>query len=168
MSEQLLRRQLYDAFENRAIIYWLIYDELRREFGAEKAEEIMSRAIYRRGAMRSEKYAPYAPNDLHGLRDAFVGGLADEGRMFRPEVLRCDSEALDIKFHACPLREAWQKLGLPDAEVATLCRIAAKIDDGTFLEAGFQFSSDTWQPGGEGCCLLHIRPGKPQEDEKPA
>ena len=58
--------------------------------------------------------------------------------MFQPEVLRSDAESLDIKFHACPLREAWQESGLSDAEVATLCRIAARIDNGTFEAAGFQ------------------------------
>lgn len=161
MSEELLRRQLYEAFENRAILYWLFYEELSREVGPQRAEEIMSRAIYRRGLMRSEKYKPFAPADLAGLRDAFLSGLADGGRMFQPLVTRCDSEALDIKFQACPLRETWQRLGLSDELVATLCRIAAKIDDGTFLGAGFGFHADTWKPGEEGCCYLHIRPGKP-------
>ena len=28
-----------------------------------------------------------------------------------------------------------------------------------FEAAGFEFFADTWQPGGEGCCYLHIRPG---------
>jgi hypothetical protein len=70
---------------------------------------------------------------------------------------------VDIKFRACPLREAWQEAGLPDEEVATLCRIAARIDNGTFEGAGFEFFADTWQPNAEGCCCLHIRPGKPSQ-----
>jgi hypothetical protein len=160
-SEQLLREQLYDSFKNRAMIYYLIFDELRKEFGAEKAEAILGRAIYRRGAQRGkQKYSRFAPNDLEGVKQTFLGGLADEGRLFQPEVLRSDPQALDIKFHRCPLREAWQEAGLPDAEVATLCRIAARIDNGTFESAGFTFHDDTWQPGGDGCCCLHIRPGK--------
>jgi hypothetical protein len=159
MSDQRLREQLYDSFKNRAVIYWLIFEELRGELGLERAEEIMKRAIYRRGAQKGSKYAPFAPADLAGLREAFVGGLPDEGRMFAPEVTRCDAEALDIKFHRCPLREAWQEMGLADHDVATLCRIAARIDNGTFESAGFGFSADTWQPGGEGCCYLHITKG---------
>ena len=154
-----LREQLYDSFKNRAILYWQIFDELRRELGAERAEEILKRAIYRRGAEKGKKLAAYGPRDLAGLRQAFLSGIPDDGQMFAPEVLRADAEALDIKFHRCPLREAWQEIGLPDAEVATLCRIAARIDNGTFESAGFNFRADTWQPGGEGCCLLHIRPG---------
>lgn len=162
MSEQSLRQQLYDAFKNRALIYWLVFDELRKELGADRAEVLLKRAIYRRGAARASTYAPYAPADLAGLRSAFLGSLADDGRMFQPEVLRCDAQGLDIKFHACPLRDAWQEAGLPDEEVARLCRIASAIDDGTFESAGFGFSADTWQPGGEGCCCLHIRAGARQ------
>jgi hypothetical protein len=158
--EEQLRTQLYDSFKNRAILYYLIFDELRQEIGAAKAEEILARAIYRRGQQKGrEKYARFGPEDLAGLRKAFVEGLPDEGRMFQPEVLRCDAAGLDVKFHACPLREAWHEAGLPDEEVATMCRIAARVDNGTFEAAGFGFSADTWQPGGEGCCHLHIRPG---------
>lgn len=160
MSEENLRTQLYDSFKNRAALYYLIFDELRGEVGAEQAEEIMKRAIYRRGRQKSAKYAAYAPADLEGLKEAFVGGIPDDGAMFEPEVLRCDDAGLDIKFHRCPLRDAWMEMGLPDEEVATICRIAARIDNGTFEGAEFEFSADTWQPGGEGCCHLHIRPGR--------
>jgi hypothetical protein len=157
-----LREQLYDSFKNRALLYWQIFDELREEVGAQRAEEILKRAIYRRGAEKGKKLAAYGPGDLAGLRQAFLSGIPDDGRMFAPEVLRADTEGLDIKFHRCPLREAWQEAGLPDDEVASLCRTAARIDNGTFESAGFHFWADTWQPGGEGCCQLHIRPGKPE------
>ncbi len=161
MSEEALRRQLYDAFKNRAILYYLIFDEIRKELGAEKAEQIMGRAIYRRGVQKGkQKYAQFGPADLAGLKEAFLGGIPDDGRMFQPEVIRSDAEGLDIKFHGCPLRDAWQEEGLPDEEVATICRIAARVDNGTFEGAGFQFHADTWQPGGDGCCYLHIQPGK--------
>jgi hypothetical protein len=160
MQEETLRQQLYDSYKNRAMIYYYIYDELRAEFGARRAEEIFGRAIYRRGAEKGrEKYARYAPKDLAGLKQAFVGGLADEGRMFKPELVRDDLGGLDIKFHDCPLRNAWQEAGLSEEDVATLCRIASRVDNGTFEAAGFGFSADTYQPGGEGCCWLHIRPG---------
>ena len=161
MSEDILRRQLYDSFKNRAMIYYLIYDELREECGAERAEEVLGRAIYRRGAEKGrENYSRFGPHDLEGLLQAFLGGIPDEGRMFQPEVLKSDAAGADIKFHACPLRDAWREAGLPEAEIAALCRIAARIDNGTFEAAGFAFHADTWQPGGEDCCFLHIRPGK--------
>lgn len=158
-QEEQLRQQLYEAFRNRAMIYYLVYDELRKELGPQRAEAILSRAIYRRGQQRAAKYAPYAPGDLEGVKQAFLSGLADGGRLHQPEVVRSDPEALDIKLHGCPLKETWLEAGLPEGEVATLCRIAAQIDNGQFESAGFRFSSDTWQPGGEGCCFLHLRPG---------
>jgi hypothetical protein len=165
MFEERLREQLYDSFKNRAILYYLIFDELRSELGPKKAEELMKRATYRRGVDKAKKYAPYAPLDLSGLKKEFIGGIADQGRMFEPEITRDEHEVLDIKFHRCPLREAWQEYGLPEEEVATLCRIAARIDNGMFEAAGFKFTADTYQPGGQGCCFLHIRPGEPSKKE---
>jgi hypothetical protein len=161
MSEETLRRQLYDSFKNRAMIYYAIYDELRNACGEQQAEEVLGQAIYRRGVEKGrECFAKFAPNDLAGLQMAFLDGIPDDGQMFKPEILRSDADGLDIKFHGCPLRDAWQKAGLPDDEVATLCRIAARIDNGTFEGAGFGFHADTWTPDDPGCCHLHIRPGK--------
>ena len=121
----------------------------------------MGRAIYRRGAQKGpEKYGHFAPGDLTDVKRAFLTGSADGGRLFQPEVVHEDAAALDILQHNCPLAETWQEMGLSDEEVATLCRIASRIDFGTFESAGFGFSLDSWQPDREGCCCLHIRPGK--------
>jgi hypothetical protein len=161
MNEENLRRQLYESFKNRARIYYLIFDELRSECGEERAEEVLGRAVYRRGEEKGrEGFAKFGPDDLEGLQKAFLDGIPDEGRMFQPEILHSGTDGLDIQFHACPLRECWQEDGLPPEEIATLCRIAARIDNGTFEAAGFQFHADTWQPGSDGCCRLHIKPGK--------
>jgi hypothetical protein len=161
VSEEQLRRQLYDSFANRAHVYRLLLGELRAELGEVKAAELLGRAVYRRGAEQAAKYAPFAPADLAGLREAFLGGLPDGGAMFAPEVVRCDREGLDVKFHRCPLKQAWLDAGLPEAEVAALCRVAAEVDRGLFEAAGFRFQADTYRPGGEGCCCLHVRPGPP-------
>ena len=69
--------------------------------------------------------------------------------------------ALDVKFHRCLLKQAWLGAGLPEAEVAALCRVAAEVDRGLFEAAGFRFHADTYRPGAEGCCSLHVRPGPP-------
>ena len=159
MSEDKLRQQLYDAFANRARIYHLLFEQLRSELGAERAAEAMGPAIYRRGVQNAAKYARFAPRDLEGLRQAFLANLPDDGAMFAPEVVRCDAEGLDIRFHRCPLKQAWLDAGLAEEEVATLCRIAARVDSGLFEAAGFRFHADTYRPGAEGCCFLHVRPG---------
>ena len=70
------------------------------------AEEVMRSAIYRRGLAIGRQFAADGPADLEGLRDSFLDFVPDKGRLFQPEVRRCDSEGLDINFHACPLKEA--------------------------------------------------------------
>ena len=159
-EEQDLRRQLKEAHMSRAMVYAAFYDALAERFGADVAEEVMKKAIYRRGREIGRRFAAYGPADLAGLRDAFLDFVPDRGRLFQPEVRRCDDQALEIKFHDCPLKEAWQAAGLSDERIATLCRIAGVVDNGTFEAAGFVFSAETWRPGAEGCCCLHIRPGE--------
>ncbi len=157
-----LRRQLKEAHMSRGLFYAAFYDALAERFDPETAEEVMKRAIYRRGREIGKRFAAYGPTDLEGLCTAFLDFVPDRGRLFAPEVRRADAEALDIKFHACPLKEAWQAGGLADERIATLCRIAGVVDNGTFEAAGFTFSAETWRPGMEGCCFLHVRPGKPE------
>jgi hypothetical protein len=156
-SEADLRLQLRNAFKARALVYAAVYDELSAELGAAKAEEILTRAIYKRGCGIGEQFRPFAPADFEGLREAFLAIIPDEGRLFDPEVRRCDREGLDVQLRACPLKEAWQEAGFDDARVETLCRIAGAIDAGTFDAAGFAFAPDTWKPGRSGCCLLRVR-----------
>ncbi len=155
-----LRRDLYAAFKNRALMYWHVFDELRKALGEPQTTALMARAIEARGREIGRQFSRYGPADLAGLRDAFVGGVPDDGRMFTPRVDRCDATALDITLQRCPLKEAWQEAGVADADTAALCRIAGRVDNGTFEAAGFEFAADTWQPGRDGCCHLHVRPGR--------
>jgi len=133
-----LRRDLYAAFKNRALMYWHVFDELRKALGEPQTTALMARAIEARGREIGRQFSRYGPADLAGLRDAFVGGVPDDGRMFAPRVDRCDATALDITLQRCPLKEAWQEAGVADADIA----------------------ADTWQPGRDGCCHLHVRPGR--------
>ena len=161
MSEQTLREELLDAFKNRAILYYLIYDEIRKECGAEQAEAVLSRAIYRRGAEKGQQaFAHYGPRDLQGLKQAFLSSYADGGSLFQPEVVRDEPQGLNIRHRRCPLKEAWEQYGLSDEDLATMCRIASQVDNGTFEAAGFRIEVDSWQPGQEGCCRLCISPGE--------
>jgi L-2-amino-thiazoline-4-carboxylic acid hydrolase len=159
MSEvESLRVQLESAMKARAMVYAAVYDELEAELGAAKAEAIMKRAIHKRGLAIGAQFARFGPRDIEGLRAAFMAFIPDGGRPFAPEVTRCDAAALDIKFHACPLKTAWLEAGMSAERVAQLCSIAGVVDNGTFEAAGFAFHADTWRPGEEGCCFLHIRP----------
>jgi hypothetical protein len=160
VSEEKLREELRASFKNRAILYYLIFDELRQELGQDRAAEILMRAIYRRGAQIGQQFQAYGPQDLAGLKEAFLSIIPDSGRMFEPQVQSSTDDGLDINLEACPLKAAWEELGLSEEDRVTMCRIAGEIDKGTFEAAGFEFQPDTWQPGRSGCCHLHIRPGK--------
>jgi hypothetical protein len=167
MGEKELRGAVYSAFKNRAMMYYHIFDELRKEVGEKKAAAIMKRGIYKRGVeIGKQLLAKYGPDDLEGLKNAFLGLDPDEGRMFSAEVLRSDAEGVDIRFHRCPLREAWQEAGVSDEETAKICAIAARVDNGTFEGAGFEFFADTWKTEQGNCCYLHIRPGKGKKNQK--
>ena len=164
MIETELREQLRAAIKSRALFYLAVYREMAAEFGPERAEGVMKRAIYKRGVAAGEQFKRYAPDNFEGLRDAFIDFVPDQGGMFQPEVRNCQNGAgggLEIKFHACPLKEVWQESGLTDAEVADMCRIAGVVDNGTFESAGFAIRSQTWTPGDSGCCLLNVSPVKP-------
>jgi L-2-amino-thiazoline-4-carboxylic acid hydrolase len=157
---EALRVQLKNAMQARAMVYAAVYDELEAELGAGRAEAIMKRAIHKRGLAIGAQFARFGPRDIEGLRAAFLAFVPDGGRPFAPEVKRCDAGGLDIKFHACPLKEAWLEAGMGAGKVAKLCSIAGVVDNGTFEAAGFEFHAETWRPGDEGCCFLHVRPGR--------
>lgn len=155
--DQDLREELQASFKNRAVLYYFMFDELRKEVGSDRALEILKRAIYRRGKQIGERFSEFAPDNLPGLKDAFLKIIPDQGRMFHPHVVQCDSESLVIHLETCPLKEAWEELGLDDQEKTIMCELAGEIDKGTFEGAGFAFQPDTWKEGRTGCCHLNIQ-----------
>jgi hypothetical protein len=162
-ESERLRAELIAAHKNRAMIYAHIYDVLSERLGAAQAEELLKQAIYRRGREIGQRFRRFAPANLEGLCQAFLAFIPDQGRLFDPAVERCDAQGLDITMRRCPLKEAWLEAGFPPERIATLCRIAGIVDNGTFEAAGFRFFAETWKPGEEGCCHLHIRPGGPAQ-----
>ncbi len=155
---QKLKTALRGAFANRAMAYLHFYRSIAKRHGEDEAAEIMKEALYARGCEIGALFGHVAPTDMDGIRDAFLDFIPDHD-LLDPEVRRADADGVDIKFHRCPLKEAWVEAGLSDADIAKLCEIAGVVDNGTFEGAGFTFSADTWKPGEEGCCFLHIRPG---------
>jgi hypothetical protein len=154
------RAHLIGQLKNRALIYMEMYDVLTEELGPERAEALMTRAIYRRGCSAGKALSRYAPKDLAGLKSAFLAVVPGGDAIFKPEVLRDEPAALDIQLGGCPLKDAWREAGLSEGKVATLCRIAGAVDKGLFEGAGFAFQNRTWTPGAEGCCFLSIKPGR--------
>lgn len=151
---------LKGAFAMRAEAYAHVFDVLSEEYDTQTAVELIARATRRLGREMGQKFSHLGPDDLPGLRDAFLSGIPCASDMFAPEVVRCDSERLEIQFHRCPLKDHWVANGRSDADVENLCKAAGAIDGGLFTRAGFVFKGETWKPGQEGCCLLRVEPGE--------
>jgi len=155
---QRLKAALRGAFANRAMAYLHFFKAIAKRHGEDEAAEIMKEALYARGCEIGRLFGHVEPTDMEGIRDAFLDFIPDHD-LLDPEVRRADAGGVDIKFHRCPLKEAWAEAGLSEPDIAKLCEIASVVDNGTFEGAGFEFSAETWKPGEEGCCFLHIRPG---------
>lgn len=126
------------SFENRALMYAYIYDELAGELGAERATAIMKRAIFRRGLEVGDGYRDAVEaGDLEEVARRFVAGSPAGGALFEPAIEMQPSEGrVVLSMSGCPLKDAWHKAGYSDEQVDHLCEIAAAIDEGTFEGAG--------------------------------
>lgn len=152
-----LSRELDGAFKNRADLYRLFFDELAAEWGEEKAEAIMMRAVEKRGAeVARAAFSRFGPNDAVALGEAFLAASPDDGRMYPTDVERSEHSIL-FKVRRCPLKDAWLEAGVGEKQLATLCRIAGAFDRGLFEASGVEFGNVTWTPGhGSGCCHIHL------------
>jgi hypothetical protein len=153
--QSLLRR----SFAMRAAFYAETFCVLKDKFGRDEAMKLTMQMTRRMGEKMGVAYARHGPSDLAGLKTSFLNGIIEGEALFSPEVIQCDSEALCINFHRCPLKEAWQAQGFGDSDLKDLCIIAGAIDGGLFEAAGFTFAGETWQPGESGCCKLKVLPG---------
>ena len=156
-TEDILRRELEDAFRNRAHLYRLYLDELEAEVGPERAETLMARALERRGTEVAAALFKDTQTDPTAVGDRFLSVSPDGGQMYPHEAER-SAEAMTIRVHRCPLKDAWIGAGLPPERVAQLCRIAGAFDKGLFEGAGLAFSNETWsEHRGGGCCWITLR-----------
>jgi len=151
---------LQAALKMRAAAYAHMFDVMCETIGLEKAMEIGQEATRRLGADMGPAFGKYAPDDLQGLKEAFLSGIPGIGELFIPEVVKCDDDELEIYFQKCPLKDAWEDLGRSDRDLENLCKFAGAIDGGLFTAAGFTFAGETWKPGQTGCCRLRVLPGQ--------
>jgi L-2-amino-thiazoline-4-carboxylic acid hydrolase len=154
-----MQGQLRRSFAMRAAFYAETFAVLKDRFGREEAMALTTQMTRRMGEKMGAAYAKHGPSDLEGLKTSFLNGIIEGEALFSPVVMQCDSTALCIDFHRCPLKEAWQAQGFDDEDLKDLCIIAGAIDVGLFEAAGFTFAGETWKPGESGCCKLKVLPG---------
>ncbi len=153
------RAETRAAFENRALMYYHLFEVLADELGEERAVELMKRAIYRRGLEVAAKYrAAGEAGDLESVGRIFCEGSPCEGTLFEPGVESRDSGEIVLRMTACPLVETWRSAGASEEQIDTLCEIAAAVDEGTFEGAGLDlvFLDRIGKPGSTRC-LLQLR-----------
>lgn len=157
------RAETRAAFENRALIYLSLYEELSDELGSERAAELMARAIRRRGEDVGRKYAGAArAGDLDAVGRIFCEGSPCGGELFHPGVEEAGENRIVLRMTSCPLVDAWRDAGLDPDEVDAMCEIAAAVDEGTFEGAGLDlvFLERAGAPGCDRCLLeLRVREG---------
>jgi L-2-amino-thiazoline-4-carboxylic acid hydrolase len=151
-----LRRELEDAFQNRAHLYRLLLDELEQDVGVEQAQTLMTRALERRGREVAQILFRDMPPDPRAIGARFLSVSPDEGRMYPHDVEGTD-DCVTIRVHRCPLKDAWFASRLSSERIATLCRVAGAFDKGLFEAAGLAFSNETWtEERGGGCCWITL------------
>ena len=157
---QKLARELDAAFQNRADLYRLFYEELEAAYGPDEAEAIMVRAVEKRGQeVAKAAFAKFGPDDAREIGEAFLSVSPDGGRMYPTNVERRD-DGISFYVKRCPLKDAWVAAGVDGARLATMCRIAGAFDRGLFEATGIRFENTTWTPGhGTGCCHIHLSNG---------
>jgi predicted ArsR family transcriptional regulator len=150
-----LRQDVFTATVNRGLVYKAILEEMRKELGEAKASQIFKRAIRDHGEKMAGLLNP--PATMAEFEQWLLAMLPDDGAMHEPEVLRCDEEGLDIKFHRCPLKEGWRMLNMTREQVEDMCRHADSFDHGLFGSV-FDYSMEPWSQQPDDSCVLRFRP----------
>lgn len=153
-EEERLRRELEEAFANRAHLYRLLLEELGAELGEPAAERLLARVIERRGREVGAALA-HLP-DARAVGEAFLAASPDGGRMYPTDVERL-ADGIRFSVRRCPLLDAWRANSLATCTIARLCRLAGAFDKGLFEAAGCRFTNSTWEEGRSGCCRIELR-----------
>jgi len=152
-----LRKDVFLAHANRALIYTEVLREMRRALGEEHASGIFKRALYNHGVNLATGMD--YPKGLEAFKDWLLGFLPAGGDLNEPEVVRSGPAELVVKFPRCPLKEAWRMAGLSEAEVADMCDHADAFDHG-FFGSVFDYTMDLWSTQPDDACVLTFRPRK--------
>jgi len=114
------------AIRQRAKFFAFVYDEIRKQYGKEKASEITSKAAYTLGVERGK-------NSLKAKPELSKGKLSDWTDRTRKQLVIFDSRVPKegiIQMYDCPLVDAWKELGKSTDEIRALCDAAVASDQG--------------------------------------
>ncbi len=148
------------ATKQRAAVYAHLFAVLRRKLGEDEAVALMSEAIRAHGTEKSRRsYSERAlGGDLEQAAREFASPDPVKQLQFAPRVVASGPAEAVISLARCPLVDMWNDMGLPQGDVATLCRIARAVDFGTWEGAlGFSLAFEGTRGEGQGECVLRVR-----------
>lgn len=137
------------AIEDRAAYLYLLLKEMQAAQG-EAAIEMAKRAIFRYGQLKGEAIGPMA-SPIDFVRHQMRPGRRE---IFDKEVVEETAQRSEIRFHYCPLVQAWKRLGASESELAQLCDIAMEGDMGMVSQAPFSLRIAGSIAKGDDCCRL--------------
>lgn len=100
-------------------------------------------------------------NGAEGIKaftEAFLPELTQ--KLFEMDLKEVSDAKLDIEFNYCPLVSAWQKLGIDDEMIDTLCDIAMDGDRGIAEKTGFDFVLGKTIAKGDNVCEVCFKSRK--------
>lgn len=151
-----LTEAVRSAIEDRATYLYLLFKEMEAANGTAAALDMARRAIFRYGQIKAQAMPPMSsPVDFvhHQMRPGRAAVFAKEAVTIRPE-------RSELRFHYCPLVQAWRRLGATPEELAMLCDVAMEGDHGMVSEAPFALQVASTIAKGDACCRLILEPRK--------
>jgi hypothetical protein len=142
------------AIEHRATWMGISCIEAIKE-GAD-GEKIMRSAVTKtgglHGALISNKLK--RPIKLDEFADAFLTPV--QIKTFEMEFQTKTRDALEIRFHYCPLVAGWLKAGIPKKDIPKLCDIAMEGDRNIAKTVGVDFSLGKTIAAGDALCEVNF------------
>lgn len=148
--------------EQRAEWMYLMCDEAQKA-GHKDWEDVARKAIFRCGCMRGADFFASVKDKGDLLQVAKVFQDSKNAILFEREHYKITEDEVEMRFHYCPLANAWRKLTDDDEHMAKLCDIAMDGDRGMFTNLDhIKFTLDGTIAEGKPYCRILLT--KEKED----
>lgn len=143
-----------NAIEHRATWMGLSY-EAAKESNID-AEQVLRSAISKTGSLHGKGFKKKLPETikLDEFADVFLTPVGID--TFEMEFETKNNDALEIKFHYCPLVSGWLKAGIPVEDIPLLCDIAMDGDRNIASAVGVNFSLGKTIAAGDDVCEVNF------------
>lgn len=138
-----------NAIEDRAT--W--FDLLTKEAEAQglDPEPLARKAIHKFGQLKSNKMV--RTDNMEEFMKQFANELVTH--VFEMEVVKAEEDEAEVRFHYCPLVEAWKKNGNPAERIDKLCQWASEGDYGLMANfPDFEFNPEKTLAAGHSYCKM--------------